>query len=96
MKQSDIILVAIIAIIGTGVAAWACTTFLGDPDKASVDFTTIGEISSELGQPDPDIFNINAINPTVEVYVGSCVDEDRDGVLSDAELAACNEVQETK
>ena len=93
MKQSDIISIILVAILGTGIAAWACNALLGNPDDESVTFTTIGKIDSSLGTPDPDIFNINAINPTVEVYVGSCVDQDRDGVLSDNELAECKEIE---
>jgi len=93
MKQSDIISIVIIALLGTGVAAWACNALLGNPDEEVVSFSTVKTISSSLGEPSSDIFNVNAINPTVEVYVGSCVDADRDGVLSDAELAACNEIE---
>ena len=93
MKQSDIISMILIAILGVGVAAWVCDALLGDPDEESVTFSTIEEIKSDLGTPDPDIFNANAINPTVEVYVGSCVDQDRDGVLSDNELAECKEIE---
>lgn len=96
MKQSDIILVVLIALFGTGIAAWACDALLGNPDDETVTFKTINQIDSSLGTPDADVFNINAINPTVEVYVGSCVDADRDGVLSDAELAACNEIEESR
>lgn len=92
MKQSDIISIILIAIFGIGLAAWGCNALLGNPDDAVVTYKTINKIDSSLAEPDADIFNINAINPTVEVYVGSCVDADRDGVLSDAELAACNEI----
>lgn len=93
MKQSDIISLVFVAILGMGVAVWACNVLLGNPDDEIVTFKTVEKIESGLGAPDPDVFNANAINPTVEVYVGSCVDADRDGVLSDAELAACNEIE---
>lgn len=93
MKQSDIISIILIAIVGVGVAVWVCNALLGNPDEETVTFKTISNFSSELSDPDTDIFNVNAINPTVEVYVGSCVDADQDGVLSDAELAACNEIE---
>ena len=92
MKQSDIISIILIAIVGVGVAIWICNALLGNPDDAVVTYKTISNFSSDLSDPDTDIFNVNAINPTVEVYVGSCVDADQDGVLSDAEMAACNEI----
>lgn len=93
MKQSDIISIILVAVLGVGIAAWLCDSLLGNPDDEVVKYKTIEPVSGNLGVPDPDIFNINAINPTVEVYVGTCIDADRDGVLSDAELAECHEIE---
>lgn len=90
MKKTDLFAVAVIAVIGTVIASVVCNMLLGDPNESSVTFKTIMPISSKLESPDPEIFNADAINPTVEVYVGSCIDEDRDGELSSAELVACN------
>lgn len=93
MKRFDVISMVLIAVLGIVVAAWVCDALLGNPDEESVTFNTIEEIKSDLGDPDPDTFNVNAINPTVEVYVGTCVDADSDGVLSEAELTACHEIE---
>ena len=92
MKKTDIATVILIASIGTIGAFFACNALLGDPNDKSVTFTTISSISSQLDAPDSEIFNFDAINPTVEVYVGNCVDEDQDGVLNSAELVACNRI----
>ncbi len=90
MKQSDIFTLVLIAGIGTLAAFFACNAILGDPNKASTSFTTLNKvISSELAQPDPEVFNSYAINPTVEVYVGDCEDIDRNGILDAAELIVC-------
>ena len=94
MKTSDWISMAAIAIIGAAVSVWATNALLGDPDKASVTFPYMSVIESAVAEPDVDIFNMNAINPTVEVYVGSCVDQDGDGVINSAEQRACNEIKE--
>ena len=89
MKQSDIFTIIIVATVGTVVAAILCNMILGDPNSKSVTFKNIAVVESSLTEPDPEVFNIEAINPTVEVYVGNCVDQDQDGKLSDEELAVC-------
>ncbi len=91
MKQSDFISVAMVAIIGTIVAFVACNALLGDPDKFTTSFKTVAPVEGQLIKPNPEIFNYDAINPTVEVYVGTCEDVDRDGVLSKKEKEACGE-----
>ena len=63
-----------------------------NPDDAKISFKTVSPIDITVQMPDPEMFNVNAINPTVEVYIGKCVDADQDGVLSDAEKVACNEI----
>ena len=89
MKKSDILTVIMVATVGTVVAAVLCNMLLGNPDDKSVSFKNITVVDPELAEPDPEVFNIEAINPTVEVYVGNCVDQDQDGKLSDEELAVC-------
>ena len=89
MKQNDILTVAVIAISGFVVSLILCNVLLGDPDEKSVSFTTIEPISNEIAEPNPEVFNLKAINPTVEVYVGQCEDWDRNGTIDDAEWQAC-------
>lgn len=91
MKQSDIITVVLIAVIGVIVSAFACNAILGDPDEASVSFKTIETIDGDLAQPDAEVFNTSALNPTVEVFVGNCEDVDQNGTLDSAELLACGQ-----
>lgn len=76
-------------------AFFVCQSLLGDPSKASVKFKTVSEdVSSELTAPNPEVFNSTSINPTIEVYVGDCEDIDQNGILDDAELAACARVEQ--
>ena len=90
MKQSDIFTLILIAGIGTLAAFFACNAILGDPDEAKVEYTTVSKvISKDLGQPRSDVFNAQAINPTIEVYVGNCEDIDQNGMLEMFELVAC-------
>ena len=94
MKQSDIFTIVIIALVGTLAAFFGVSSFLGDPDKASVEIVTVQDVSASLTEPDSELFNSHAINPTVEVYVGNCEDVDHNGILSQAELIQCNGTSE--
>lgn len=92
MKSSDWFTMIVIAGIGVALSVWATNSLLGNPDDATFTLKTIPSISSSLAEPDSDVFNVNAINPTVDVYVGSCKDADGDGVINSAEQRACNEL----
>ena len=89
MKQSDIFTIIIIASIGMVAAFFASNALLGNPDELSMKHKTITPISTEIVEPDPETFNLDAINPTVEVYVGQCEDVDQNGILDRAELVVC-------
>ena len=94
MKQSDIFTIVIIALVGTLAAFFGVSSFLGDPDKASAEVKVVQPVSASLTEPDSELFNPDAINPTVEVYVGECEDIDHNGILSQAELIQCNGANE--
>ena len=89
MRRSDIFTVTFVASEGVLLTFIACSFLLGDPDTRYLKHKTIGKITADLTSPDPEVFNVDAINPTVEVYVGSCEDVDRNGILDRAELVAC-------
>lgn len=89
MKQSDIITIVLITMIGTIAAGFATNAILGNPDDAKETWKTIEVVDPSLTPPDSEVFNASAINPTVEVYVGNCEDVDHDGTLSQAERIAC-------
>ena len=89
MKRSDIFTVTFVASVGILLTFIVSSFLLGDPDVKYLKHKTIGKITADLTSPDPEVFNVDAINPTVEVYVGSCEDVDRNGILDRAELVAC-------
>lgn len=89
MRRSDIFTITFVASVGVLLTFIACSFLLGDPDTRYLKHKTIGKITVDLTSPDPEVFNVDAINPTVEVYVGSCEDVDRNGILDRAELVAC-------
>ena len=92
MRQSDIFTVLLVGTIGVIASFFLVNMLLGDPNEKSVTFKTIEVVDAGLAAPDPEVFNSEAINPTVEVFVGDCVDRDQNGVLDEAELIACGRV----
>lgn len=97
MKTSDYITVGFLAVFVTVVAYFSLNAILGDPSEASVRFEYLEGAVGTLATPDPEIFNAGAINPTVEVYIGSCVDENLDGMLDAQERVNCGmDAYETK
>ena len=94
MKTSDYVTVGFIAIFITAISYFLVNSILGDPSELTVKFETIAESSdgiaiNEVSTPDPEVFNEGAINPTVEVYIGSCEDTNQDGELDDDERRNC-------
>lgn len=71
MKKTDIAMVVLIAGVGVviGYLVASNISFLKVPERG-MKVQTIREISSDVEKPNPAIFNSNAINPTVEVFVG--------------------------
>ena len=79
MSKKDIISIIAVAILGIVAAIVGVNTILGDINDKSVTFKSIETISKDVGTPDPEVFNPDAINPTVEVYVGNCTEYDSNG-----------------
>ena len=92
MKQSDIFTIIIVASVGTLAAYFGVNALLGDPNTKWVTFSTIGDVTSTVLDPDSELFNPDSVNPTVEVYVGDCEDIDQNGILSKDELINCGKI----
>jgi hypothetical protein len=67
MKKSELAMVVLIAAGGMIVAYFVAHALFGSAANQNVSVPTIQTISSDFQQPDPTIFNANAINPTVGV-----------------------------
>lgn len=71
MKKSDIAMIILIASISMVVAYFvvkAIPVFQSTNQPKQV--STFEEISSSVADPDPEVFNDEAINPAVEVFIG--------------------------
>lgn len=71
MKKSDIAMIILIASASALIAYFVASGIFGGFTEDSVKVKTIDSISSEIVEPDPEIFNKNAINPAVEVQIKS-------------------------
>jgi len=63
-------MIILIASISMLVAYFVAKAIIGDTQNQSVKVKTAEKILTEVTQPDPSVFNSNAINPTVEVIIG--------------------------
>lgn len=69
MKRTDVAMIILIASVSILIAFFATKALFGGAANESVKVKTIDPISSTIKDPDPAIFNKNAINPTVGVGV---------------------------
>ena len=91
MKLNKDLVTAIIAGTAGIIIAFMLTHFML-PEISPISFKKIQEDTKyELTEPDENVFNYRALNPTVEVYVGdcdkyddygNCLDED-DNIIED-------------
>lgn len=71
MKKTDIAMIILIASVSVGIAYGAVSAIPGlkladEPVKVK----TIDKYAPGLEDPDPAVFNSEAINPTVDVTIG--------------------------
>lgn len=70
MKKTDLAMIIFIAAVSVLIAYFVAKSIIGDANNKPVKVKTVDQISADVREPDPDIFNKNAINPTVEVIIG--------------------------
>jgi hypothetical protein len=79
MKKTDIAMIIFVASVSMLVAYFIVRAVLGEVYDGSTTIKTIDRIDSSIIQPDPRIFNENAINPAIPVEItGTDVPEDID------------------
>jgi len=69
MKKTDIAMILLIAIVSIVVAFFVTRSIFGGSATEAVKVDTMEKITSQVTEPDPAIFNSNAINPAVEVQI---------------------------
>ena len=71
MKKTDIAMIVLIASVSVLIAFFVTKAIFGSASSENQKVQTIDRIDSSITDPDPAIFNKNAINPAVEVQVGT-------------------------
>lgn len=71
MKKTDIAMIVLIAGVSVLVAYFVMNSVLSGFKIKPVTIKTTDPISTSITQPDPSVFNGGAINPTVQVNIGS-------------------------
>ncbi|MDO4742193.1 MAG: hypothetical protein Q4A79_02355 [Candidatus Saccharibacteria bacterium] len=88
--KKDLVSYVLLGIIGVVATYVVCDMLL--PSLTSVSFKTLNsDPGYSLAEPNPEIFNFRAINPTVEVYVGECTKYDSNGICLDVNLGDQNQ-----
>ena len=71
--KKDLVTSIFLAIIGFLIAFIFCNVLITPPEKKPVKVIET-TVSADLTDPDAEVFNYRALNPTVEVYVGDCTE----------------------
>lgn len=95
--KTDLASAIVAAIIGFLVAFFVTNIFFGKIDDFT--FKTVETtVNANLEDPNPEVFNYRALNPTVEVYVGSCAEYNANGecveIVTEESAAAQNGASE--
>lgn len=71
MKKTDIAMIILIASMSVLIAYFIAGALpIFKSNQTAVKVKTVDSISTNVVQPDPAIFNKDAINPTVQVLIG--------------------------
>lgn len=70
MKKTDIAMIILIASASVLIAYFSAQAVIGDVQNESVTVKTAEPIVAEVVEPSPEVFNEDAINPTVKVVIG--------------------------
>ena len=91
-----------VAVLGVLIAFFATNFFIQPLEDYK--FTAIDDASNSdsakdynyanLEEPSNEVFNYDALNPTVEVYVGKCENYDENGDCIDSQIEGAGEEEE--
>lgn len=70
MKKNELALIILIVSIAAVATFFAVGAVLPAPEKANIQVESVEPIKSTVVPPSENVFNKNAINPTVKVKIG--------------------------
>ncbi len=77
--KTDLVTSITAAVLGAVIAFFVCNLFLPARENVSIKTLENADSNYTLSDPNVDVFNFRALNPTVEVYVGDCTEFDEYG-----------------
>lgn len=84
-----------IGIVGILLGFFMTNIMVGDIESVSFEMIDT-PVTSDLADPDGEIFNAEAINPTVEVCVGTCVEESDESEENEEDEEEDDEEEDTE
>ena len=69
MKKSEIITIVVVALTSILIAFFVARSIFGDIYRGTAKVRVMNKIVSDVAEPDPEVFNERAINPTVRVLI---------------------------
>lgn len=70
MRQKDIALIIVIALVSGFVSFFVAQYFFLKPQDRQVKAEYVQPVTSDFTQPDKKYFNANSIDPTQEIQIG--------------------------
>ena len=91
--KTDLFTSIIAAITGVLIAFFVTNLFIGPIEDVTYKKVS-SSVNASITDPDPEFFNYKALNPTVEVYVGECVEYNQYGECVEVSTNVEDEVVE--
>lgn len=73
MKQKDIALILVIAIVSGAISFFVARTLFATDKDRQMKAEVVDALSTEFEQPSNKYFNSNSINPTLQIQIGNDV-----------------------
>lgn len=71
MKQKDIALIVVVAIVSAAVALVLSNFLFGSPERSQQKAEVVDPITADFPSPDQRFFNSNSVDPTQTITIGN-------------------------
>lgn len=93
--KNDLATAIVAAITGVLVAYFVSNMVISNFAKSTYSVKNVdSSVSTDLADPDKEVFNYKSLNPTVEVYVGNCTNVNMYGECADESSESEQQLEE--
>ena len=75
MKQKDIALISVIAIVSAVIALLLTRVLIDNPNNRQQEVEVVAPITSEFTKPSTKYFNADSVNPTKTIRIGDSTND---------------------